>query len=772
MSTAGAQPTDGPQWIARHLRTFQILFLPLLVWYVGSFWFHGDLGKWLDDYGAHVRDPVTGSFEWSKLLRYQWWFFWRPIHVHLVFALQTLFWNREWVNHLFSALMHAAACYGLFKFLRECSIHPAACAIAGLLMLAAPQGFEAIFWPATVSTSIAVAVFFLAARITIRHAQNRHRPPAIWVLAVLGFVTPCLYEQPAAALGALPILYIASAPRGSWMRMLRFLMPCGLGVLLYLALFMWSVRQSPLAREGQFVGAGQLWPRATYIVWVLGYMLDPVSGMGEIWRAGLVEVRGAWAGGLGLAAGSVVGLLCWTIGLTRSSAMNVSVTPHIPTIIRRPVARWGIALFAIVAMILALVPVLVVRGAGLPPRLMYFPVALTLIPLALLFDVAITMFPRGSRLVKSSLAIASALGALAGSVMLMGVQASMHRRSERDLAEIASLRTFVPNPPPGTLFMPIRIVPNPADPHSDRLQGSFQSIWESPWAVNTHIKHIYGRSDVNACALYKFNQSSAIVRLGDPTSISWGHYVWHLPTPRAERTCPDFAQDHIVPFIVDGAGRVILVDRVTSVHPDGSPAALDFPLAQQAAANGAPTRQVPLAVPIANGHPWLEEWTWPHRKNDRVVFLRLSSWGSSDRAVRMHPPTPGIQIDDPDTDAMSSTFPAGPARRLIFYATCDEATIDLSTLGDGVELVWTLAGSEAGPNTVVLHRDTLDPKAIKAARSWKTVVIDLPESDRPRTLTLSVGPGPRADSSYDRIIVTCGEDATTDRAPGPKQVKD
>ena len=64
-----------------------------------------------------------------------------------------------------------------------------------------------------------------------------------------------------------------------------------------------------------------------------------------------------------------------------------------------------------------------------------------------------------------------------------------------------------------------------------------------------------------------------------------------------------------------------------------------------------------------------------------VKFLRLASWGACDRAVRMHPPTPGIRIDDPDTEEMTLDLPAGSARSLICYSTFDEATFDLPAEG-------------------------------------------------------------------------------------------
>ena len=36
--------------------------LPLVLWWIGTFFLKGDLGKWLDDYGFHLRDPATDTY--------------------------------------------------------------------------------------------------------------------------------------------------------------------------------------------------------------------------------------------------------------------------------------------------------------------------------------------------------------------------------------------------------------------------------------------------------------------------------------------------------------------------------------------------------------------------------------------------------------------------------------------------------------------------------------------------------------------------------------
>lgn len=752
------------------------LALPLFVWYIGSFYFHGDLGKWLDDYGAHVRDPVSGSFEWSKLLRYQWWFFWRPIHVHLVFALQTLCWNHDWLNHLFSALMHALACGALWRFLRACGLHAVVSSGAALIMLGSVQGFEAIHWPATVSTSIATTLFLVAATIAIRHAQGLRGRWTIVFLGVLGFLTPCLYEQPAAALAALPLLYLAMMARSdgaarestiarAWIsrvpRTLIVFLPCVIGISAYLVLYVISVRQHPMARESRFISLANFWPHAKYTLWATGIMLDPVRGLDEVRTLGLAAIRASGFGGVvvGLlaAAAGTLWVAAWARGedhqvLRTNASRRFFIAPHL-----------ALASFACIAFFLALFPIAAIGGAGPTPRLAYFPLVCIIIAAAAFLDWLLSRMSNiGWRrnLSNATIAGASAALALAGCLHLVGVQAAMREVHRRDVADMSNLRAALPSPAPGTIFVPVRVLPPSGVPSSDRLRNSFQSIWCSPWAVNTYIKHIYAREDVNASALYVSNQSNAIVRLGEPTLISWSHYIWHLPQPRVDNSvCPPFPTSLIVPLTIDADGQLSLVSELRARAPDGSEVPVAFAQAKRAVGKSISHA---IALPVDSGRPWLNDWRWPHRDGAEVKFLRVPSWGASERAVRMHPATPGTTISDGDSDEMTLHLkPSSIVRSFVFYATFDEQTIDLSTKGDGVDLVWSLdAEPGAALPASVLFSTALDPKLTRDRRTWQTATIEIPPQDRPRTLRLTVGAGKANNPSYDRILITCGEDAT------------
>lgn len=758
-----------------------LLAFPILLWFFGTFFLFGDIGKWIDDYAAHVRDPVSGSFAWSDLLRSHWWFVWRPIHVQLVFALQTLLWNHDWLNHLFSALMHALACLSLWHFLRQCDLRPLVCVCAAIIMLAAPQAFEAIFWPATVSTTIACAAYFFAARIVVRFAQRRHRPGAIPALGILGFVIPSLYEQPAAALAALPILYIAAAwplrtPTGApafaahARRCVRLLTPCAIGLLIYLAAFLITARRDEMARESQFAAIEFLWPRTHYLLRTLGYMLNPFQSLGELSTMGLRTLK---ASAIGLTVASALfGLaaLAWILIWQTKPAIAGAGQPAGETQSRRtqPVI---LLLFALAAMACALLPIVAIAGAGLSSRLTYFPLACAILIAALLADLLLTACAKWGGVkgesspsyTSMSLALQVATIALAahGVLALIGAQSFYQQRSRHDQAQVAALRALLPNPVPGTLFIPLRVEIDPRDPSADKLRNSFGSIWSSPWAINTWIKHAYARTDVHAACIYPHNQATAILRMSDPVVVAWSHYCWNLPTPRFELFCPEFPLAQVVPFAVDAEGRVTLIERLSVGDLDGTQRTFEFPQVRAAPIDPSARTTMNLALPLDTGGAWLEEWRWPHKDNDETKFLRMSNWGASERAVRMHPFLKGFKLADGDTHEMTLVLPpSADPRRFLFHATFAEDTIDISCRGDGVEFVWSL---DDGPALASL---ALDPKAIRDQRHWRRAEVVIPPTDRPRTLRVRCLPGPAGNTSCDRAVITCGVELGR-RTPGP-----
>lgn len=752
-------------WARAAARAWPLWAFPVMVWIVGSLFLLGDLGKLTDDYAAHWRDPVTGGFAWGDLLRYPWWFFWRPVHVQLVYTLQTLLWNQDWANHLFSAAMHALACVSAWSFVRDAGVRGWIAVGVLVLLLAATPGYEAIFWPATVSTSIGAAGLFLAAKIVLRFAQGRHSKGGPWVLAGLGVLVPCCYEQPAAAMSMLPIVYVAgmldrerlservrvmSMGRHA-LRMIGVLAPVALGILAYLTLFAITVRQDPFARESQLAVAEGFMNRVQYLVQWYGKLLDPTYGFGPAFQAGIEQWAAARWWELGVLVLAVLSGIAWVMSSTRVAGAAAGTRRGVMVLI---------AVFAASAMMMGLVPVIAIRGAGLSSRLMYLPTMCALVGLAALAEAWVRSFhgkkglilDAGRGLTLGGSAIAAALGC----VVLVGVQSMYQKRHAQDMASLRDLVERLSSPRPGTVFVPVRMALAEQGPTTDRLRQSLHSIWQSPWAINTMIKHAYRRKDVHATTIYAHNQSNAIFRMGVKTRLTWSHFFWSLPTPRTIEEYPEFENELVVPIGLDARGMVESIDRMVVTTPGGE--RLEFPVHQRLAqrASDIPAVVLPVSIPIDDGGVWQERWTWTsvERAGSKVKFLRTSAFGAAEPAVRMHPPTPGVKIAEGDTDAMVTELPASDrARTMVFWCAFDEATIDLSALGDGVDVIWTIDGVGE------VARATIDPKVVQRERRWIRVVVEIPAGGvkgAGRQLRVVVGPGAAGNNSYDRVLVSCG----------------
>jgi hypothetical protein len=636
------------------------------------------------------------------------------------------------------------------------------------------QGFEAVFWPATVSTSIATAAFFWACVIIVRHAQGRQRGPSVLVLGVLGFVIPCLYEQPAAALAGAPILYLATLRRaGGWSfgsdvaRTVRVLAPCGVAVLVYLGLYIVTVRADKMTRESQFGRPEEIWTHAVYLMKAIGWLVLPFWQLGGLWDSGLKTLQESAIGlfGWSALAGAAMGAWMWGWWPTRHSGRVLGgwSTPE-----RRPVPTVALVAFGLLGIALAMVPIAAINGAGISPRLAYFPLACALVAVAGVLDSVMARVGRVGGFARMGVAFGAAVLAISGSVYLVGAQWHMRHRYEADGIMMQSLRRTVGEPLPGTLLVPLQWEFDPEGPTTARPGGSFQPIWMSPWAINSEVKRVFGRNDVHAASVYSRAEPTAIVRLGDPTMIAWSHYLRYLPTPRKDTVCPEMPLASILPYTIDARQQVTLVTAIVTKRTDGTPERIEFPQAVAAARKGSRARELTMAIPIATGRPWVSEWVWTHGEGGgterrKVGFKSVPSWGAADCAARMHPPVPGAKILDGDTDQMQISLGtlrperAGTARRFVFHATFDEAVIDLNALGDGVDIVWTVNDKE-------LAKLRLDPKDIKARQVWETVTVDVPAALSAGILKVTVGPGPSGNPSYDRVMVTCGEEDLA--APG------
>jgi hypothetical protein len=247
------------------------LFLVFLLFFIAVFALFGDLGKTADDYSFHARDPVTGGFSWGDVLTTYWGYFWRPVHIWWCTLIQTVFFHHDWVNHALCVVAHGATCILLYMLARRLLASWQVAVGVAFLFSVYPAAFEVVFWPSTTSTAWGSVCYLMVALLTVGFAQRRS---SWWSLAwamPLAFLAACWYEQPAAAMVSLPLLYLAACPADerAWTRLWRASVwggMCCASIGGYLVLFILTAPKNSRGGAGSFVATTEELVRKTELV--------------------------------------------------------------------------------------------------------------------------------------------------------------------------------------------------------------------------------------------------------------------------------------------------------------------------------------------------------------------------------------------------------------------------------------------------------------------------------------------------------------------------
>jgi hypothetical protein len=142
-------------------------------------------------------------------------------------------------------------------------------------------------------------------------------------------------------------------------------------------------------------------------------------------------------------------------------------------------------------------------------------------------------------------------GALAlASITMMGFQRGYRERAVADRRELAEIVGLLPQPEPGSVFVPVAIEEAPAGgqktPRGDAYERYFRSRPAS--SVRSAVQWAYGRRDLE-CAGPPADQMS-LTRIGTETVEVRG--VGEVPWSR------------IIPFTVDASGRTRLVTSISA----------------------------------------------------------------------------------------------------------------------------------------------------------------------------------------------------------------
>ena len=426
---------------------------------------------------------------------------------------------------------------------------------------------EAVLWPAALGSVVGVGWFLMialkCARLVREAAPGRAGWRAWLGLATMAFLAACWHEQPAAAVLALPLLFLAMRGESKWGPMLRrgFIATgaCAVGVASYIALFVATVPPGRRGGSSTLVGAHAIGHR----LWRLGEMAWNIS-LGARARD---TTRDAWAlggrairespGGVGwvaIASAILLGVW-WVVALARAESRRPAGVPGARL---ARLDRGTLAVFGLGIAVASVLPIALVATQPMQARYLYGAGAGIAIALAAGMDALLVGTRRAGRRSAWSVALAalSACMALCGAVCCMGWQTEFRQRSLADVDQMAQLRRLVPDPARGAVFVPLELSDGRM-PHLRAYNPGVLGAITAPWSCWAYVQRGYRRSDVTATHM---RPGQRVPLNADGSGI---HYprglcdAWGVADP-AKTLVP---WERAVVFAVDREGVVRLVSR-------------------------------------------------------------------------------------------------------------------------------------------------------------------------------------------------------------------
>lgn len=736
---------------------------PVLAWAAATLYFGGALGKNCDDYSINMRDVVTDALPTPFDPWIHFPYFLRPLHTLILFGGMTLWPEADRGMHIAVALCHALACLGIWRLMREFTQTRLAPAAAVLVFMVLPWHGEVAFWYSTISTSIGLAVFCGVALLVIGFCRSDRigwrglgTLGAIFVLALL---VPCFYEQSITPAAALPLIGFAGAPAGwPWVRRgVRAIVAtsaAGLGAVLYVGLLVATAPKVARGGAMSFVTRERMPEKLDEVIRGVKYNLigerahDMMLGSVTLGRQVVATPKGLVIGSVLLAAATLWGV--WAVrrggvrvvsggtgtgGPTRSSWLGAWLVP-----------------IGLIVFVFGFVPIFVINSQIVELRNLYVPLFGVAMVLAGVLDLAVGSVeaPCGSSGARAAIGMATRAGvallAIAsvgfGGTGLIGYQKLCRNRSERDLREMAQLRAYVPDPPPGTVFAPFRTRSKGAETNYRLFDRTRPGVFETAWSAPALLLRAYRRNDIGVTS----SNPWAPLPLDKPGAdgVRWrGGFGFSLPQdPDGGVRIP---WNSMVPFVTDARpdARVRLISEIVIETPDHRDLEIRPPLVRQAMA----------------AHPGMPTATYSMRMGepeDRLDLIPLSFWDYADGSPVPFKPmwiwASGGEGGGPAKQrrcawlaayyqkfaSMSISMPPlDRPERLLIRATMAEFDLDAARneFAYVEELVVTMADAPEKELGVL----RLDPREMKRKRRWVPLVVTLP---------------PRPPPAGDRIVVT------------------
>jgi hypothetical protein len=564
----------------------------MCLWLGAALFLGGDYGFWNDDYFIASVDPVTGErTRWimdqvtpfeprsSPVLT------WRPFYNVLLATVSGASWNAPWIAHGINALLHGANALVLAMLLRALGRSWSLVFVGAAFYLTWPIAFETVFWMCAIPTAFSILALLLTLFAFVKWASQAGThglfgPVRAWAVAAVVFAAciPCFNEQAAGAIVALPVLYLSVRPiherfATSTKRLVPMLLSIGAAYGAYILMVL-SNTHGGIGAAGAPTPVGKVLGELLRIGTDYAHLLGlRFVGTGAV-RTGidamqLYPVRSALLVIGTVGAGAFAAFYWIRSSPTRNSPAATVLEPATDGwFVRRVCLVAGVILVAVGS----LLPLAMAMGTAVRPRM----ASVSIIALVILITAGAEWIGEA---VRSSWArgvlrwiglTGCAVSVGFGLVSMIGIQRAYQRRAELDAHVAEQLRTTMPNPPAGTVFLPLDVVDFPTRSGTPWFDTYFVSPFYWSWGYTGYVQHTYSRRDVFSgffgheparrndlwlCAdergvLFSGPMPAEFVKSENPVVKAPSKSVW-LPW------------DRVVPFVVSETGKVSLVTNLT-----------------------------------------------------------------------------------------------------------------------------------------------------------------------------------------------------------------
>lgn len=572
-----------------------VLFF-VMVWWVGCFFYWGDLGAYSDDWSLARIDVITGEstmWRWPFEREY----FWRPLLQLFLTIMFGAFWEHMSLFHLANVTLHAGSAVALYRLCRGMGLGRHGSYAAALVFLLFPYQYEVIFWSTAMTTGIATFVCMWLTSCVMEYGKGAEKWAGVRGLLKLSAVTffmVCWYEQPGAVALALPMVYMAVKLSGeglyeSGARVVKMCLAIGTPMIVYIGLLVGTAPRGTRGGNESYITLSGVPARIEELLrdlpWYAMYNVKEgfLGGLSFGWK--VLGESGGLNGVLILGLMGIVGGLLvlafrdeaqrreWTMrygsvaidhGSSRVGGKRAGAEGKGSA---KPRLRWIFA-FACVVVVGSIVPVFPMRGQILEPRLSSYACIGLGVGVACCVEWAMRVswgrawWP----LVRGSVGIGIVLAGILGSVSMLGAQGAMRNRTMADQKQATQLGELGKNALPGTVFLALDDQYLPTRTGYLAFDRRLSAWLMATWSARPVIRNAMKRWDVSASSrnMWRDLEMANCDEEGFTYTSNW---------PGAGEKVPGGTRltwDVCVPFVVQADGNVLLVETVVVKRPDGS----------------------------------------------------------------------------------------------------------------------------------------------------------------------------------------------------------